>query len=132
MPTVKVKHSTTKDPQTTFQKIKEFFQTDETLKKLDSKMSFNFNEAQMSGEAKGSQFKANFNVKPSSAGSDLEVNVELPLLLTPFKGKVEETIQKKLPFLVTQRQRGGEFFQQTMLAKGFEKVFELQWHDSSV
>ena len=96
MPTIKVKHSTAKNVEDAFKKIKEFFQSDETLKKLDPKITFNFQEDQKKGQANGSQFKAHFAVTPDSAGSAIEVTVELPFLLTPFKGKVEETIQRKL------------------------------------
>ena len=50
----------------------------------------------MTGKAKGNQFKADINITSSAQGSSIEVIVDLPLLLTPFKGKVQETIERKL------------------------------------
>ncbi|MNK99976.1 hypothetical protein D3C87_1203950 [compost metagenome] len=44
----------------------------------------------------GSQFKADMVVAANGAGSKVQVTVDLPMLLTPFKGKVQETLQRKL------------------------------------
>ena len=63
---------------------------------MDSGYKCEFNESAMSGKAKGSQFEANMTVKSDGSGSKVEVEVSLPLLLTPLKGVVQSTLQKKL------------------------------------
>ena len=77
-------------------KIKNFFETDHDLKKMDNNIKCQFNDGQMKGFVTGSQFKAEVSVGQNPNGSQIEVVIDLPLLLTPFKGKVEEMIQRKL------------------------------------
>ena len=69
---------------------------DEDLRRFDSKMQCQFNDGSMNGSIKGSQFKADVAVLAQGTGSKIEIVVDLPMLLTPFKGKVQETLQKKL------------------------------------
>jgi len=96
MPKVSIEHSTNLAPKEAFQKIKTFFETDQDIRRFDPKMKCDFSEAGLSGKATGSQFKADIAVTSQGQGSKIGVNVELPFLLAPFKGKVQETIQKKL------------------------------------
>ena len=95
MPKINIEHQCSRAPEETLSTIKTFFETDKDLQKLDPKIQCQFGA---DGKAKvtGSQFKADVEVKPHSAGSKILVVIDLPLLLTPFKGKVEETIKKKL------------------------------------
>jgi hypothetical protein len=51
----------------------------------------------LSGTAKGSKFTANMKVVSQAQGSSLvTIDVDLPLLLTPVKGLVQSTLEKKL------------------------------------
>ena len=77
------------------QKIKTFFEG-EDIRRLDSKVVCTFSDSTKTGKANGSQFKADISVKAHAGGSKVEVIVDLPFLLTPIKGKVQETIQRKL------------------------------------
>lgn len=96
MPKVTVEHSTSLSAEEAFTKLKSFFEGDEDIRRLDPKIQCKFNDSSMTGQATGSQFKAQMSVQKNSKGSAVAVVVDLPLLLTPFKGKVQETIQKKL------------------------------------
>ena len=96
MPKVTVTHICKSGPKETFQRTKIFFESDEGLRRLDPNIKFEFDEARLTGKAKGNQFKADINITSSAQGSSIEVIVDLPLLLTPFKGKVQETIERKL------------------------------------
>jgi hypothetical protein len=96
MPKVSIEHATQLAPKDAFQKIKTFFETDQDIRRFDPNIKCDFSEAQLSGKATGSQFKANIAVTGQGQGSKIDVSVDLPLLLAPFKGKVQETIQKKL------------------------------------
>jgi hypothetical protein len=96
MPKVSIEHSTSLNPKDAFGKIKTFFETDQDIRRFDPNIKCDFNESSLSGKASGSQFKANIAVISQGQGSKIDVTVDLPLLLAPFKGKVQETIQKKL------------------------------------
>lgn len=96
MPRISINHATTQSADETFIRIRDFFQNDKDIKKIDSKLEITFDESKKTGKANGSQFKASFEVKPAAEGSSITLVVDLPLLLTPFKGKVEETVKAKL------------------------------------
>lgn len=96
MPKVNVEYKSTLQPQDAYTKIKGFFDQSEKIRRLDPKIKCEFTDAQMTGKAIGSQFKADISVKGDGGGSQVVVVVDLPLLLAPFKGKVQETIQKEL------------------------------------
>ncbi len=96
MPKINVDHQTTASTDEAFKKIKEFFETDTDLRKIDPNIKVSFKESDKTGKATASQFSANIEVKASGKGSVVSVVVDLPMLLTPFKGKVQETLEKKL------------------------------------
>ena len=96
MPKFTIEHSSSHSAKEAFEKIKTFMSGDEDLRRFDSKMQCQFNDGSMNGSIKGSQFKADVAVLAQGTGSKIEIVVDLPMLLTPFKGKVQETLQKKL------------------------------------
>lgn len=96
MPKLNIEHKSTLNSDEAFEKIKSFLQNEQEIKKIDSKIVCQFNEAQKTGKANGSQFKADISVKETSDGSVVKLDVDLPMLLTPFKGKIQETIHRKL------------------------------------
>lgn len=96
MPKITVSHPTQTAAKDAFEKIKNFFETDQDIRKLASDMKVTFTEDKMAGKATASQFSADFSVKPEGSGSLVSVLVDLPFILTPFKGKVQETLEKKL------------------------------------
>ncbi|QDK39044.1 polyhydroxyalkanoic acid system family protein [Bdellovibrio sp. NC01] len=96
MPKFTIDHQSSKSAQEAYTKIKEFLANDQDIRKFDPKLACNFNDGAMSCKMNGSQFKADMNVAASGAGSKVSVTVDLPLMLTPFKGKITETLQKKL------------------------------------
>jgi hypothetical protein len=96
MPKVTVDHNTSLSSDAAFEKIKTFFETDADLKKIDDSIKVEFKPGSQNGKVTGKQFKADIIVKDGGKGSLVSVIVDLPFLLTPFKGKVQETIQKKL------------------------------------
>lgn len=96
MPKISIDHKCSLPATEAYTKIKTFFDSDADIRRLDPKLSCSFTDSTMTGKATGSQFKADIAVKGDGAGSSVNVTVDLPLLLTPFKGKVQETIAKKL------------------------------------
>jgi putative polyhydroxyalkanoic acid system protein len=95
MPKFTIEHSSSHSAKDAFDKIKSFT-NDEELRRFDSKMQCQFNDGAMNGSIQGSQFKADLSVLVQGTGSKIQIVVDLPMLLTPFKGKVQETLQKKL------------------------------------
>lgn len=96
MPKINIDHASSLTPAEAYIKIRKFFETDQDIRRLDPNLKCEFAESAMTGKASGNQFKMDFSVKNQGPGSLISVMVDLPLMLTPFKGKVQETIQKKL------------------------------------
>lgn len=96
MPKVKVEANSKHSADETFKKIKNLLETDRDLRKMDASYQCKFNEQSLSGSAKGSKFSADMRVTTKGAGSVVEIEVDLPLVLTPVKGVVQSTLQKKL------------------------------------
>ncbi len=91
-----VEHKSSKKVDHAFQELKTFLEKDPDLRRFDPKMDCVFDEKGKIATIKSSQFKANVEVVEHEKGSQISIHVDLPLLLTPFKGKVQEMLQKKL------------------------------------
>ena len=96
MPKIKVETESKKSAQETFKAIRELLENDRDLRKMDSSYVCNFNESALSGSAKGGKFEADMKVISKGSGSSVSIEVNLPLMLTPVKGVVQSTLQKKL------------------------------------
>ena len=96
MPKVTVESKTELDQAEAYRRIKTLLETDVDLKKMDSSCKFTFNDGAQTGSAKGSKFSADMSVKPSGKGANVKSEVDLPLMLTPLKGMVQSTLEKKL------------------------------------
>lgn len=96
MPKFTVEHQTASDTKDTFNKLKVFFTKTDEMKKFDPKVECSFNDSAQTCQLKGSQFKADVEVISQAQGSLINITVDLPLLLSPFKGKVQEGLQKML------------------------------------
>jgi hypothetical protein len=96
MPKFTIEHQSSIAPQEAFGKIKDFLSKDGDIRRFDSKLECSFNEGSHTAQMKGSQFKADLNVLPSGTGCKVAVTVDLPLMLSPFRGKITETLKSKL------------------------------------
>lgn len=96
MPKFTVEHKTKEPLDNAYSKVKEFLSKEEGLKKYDPKIAYKFDDSKKSCEMKGSQFSANLTVAGSGSGSTVSITVDLPLLLTPFKTKVQESLQRQM------------------------------------
>lgn len=95
MPKFTVEHETQMSKEEAFKKVKEYLVQSESLKKLDSALQYSFNEAAYTGQIKGSKFECSVILtgdKPTKVS--LEINIGL--LLSPFKGKIQETLKGKI------------------------------------
>lgn len=96
MPKFTVDHTSQQDPDSAFDTIKNLLSGDGELKKFDTKAQVDFNESGKVASIKGAQFKADMKVSGQGNGSTVAVTVDIPFMLTPFKGKIQESIQKML------------------------------------
>lgn len=96
MPKFTIDHKSSCNQEEAYQKIKEFLANDQDIRRFDPKLQCAFNDGAKSANMKGSQFKADMAVSAEGTGSKVSVTVDLPLMLTPFKGKVQDTLQRKL------------------------------------
>lgn len=97
MPKFTIDHQSKHNPEEAYEKIKEFLANDQDIRRFDPKLQCSFDDGSKSASMKGSQFKADMAVLSSGeGGSKVSVTVDLPLMLTPFKGKVQDTLQRKL------------------------------------
>lgn len=96
MPKVKVESQSKHSAEETFKRIRHMLENDKELRKMDSSYVCQFNEKSLSGSAKGGKFEADMKVASIGSGASVEIEVSLPLMLTPVKGIVQSTLQKKL------------------------------------
>lgn len=96
MPKLKCESQSKHSPQDAFAKVKHLLENDHQLKAMDSSYRCTFDDAKLTGSAKGGKFDATMSIQPSGTGSKVEIEVSLPLMLTPLKGVVQSTLQKKM------------------------------------
>lgn len=89
------------DSATAYGKIKNLLSGENDFKKFDPKVACDFDDPSKKCQIKGSQFKASLAVlpkdaQPNSQSSNIAIEVEVPLALSLFKGKIQEAIEKNL------------------------------------
>lgn len=95
MPKITIQKQTDLSADDAYQKIKALLADDKDLRKLDSGYQCQFDDGTKTGSAKGKQFKADMRVT-SESPTKVELVIDLPIMLTPFKGMVENTLKAKL------------------------------------
>jgi hypothetical protein len=95
MATFTVEHQTQLSKQEAFKRVQNYLQNSEGLKKLDSNLEYVFDEANFKGHVKSSKFQCAMTITGEQAAAKVSLEVSLSLLLSPFKGTVRETLQKK-------------------------------------
>ncbi len=94
MPKVEVKREITGEKKKVFKAVREYLEGRGTLKKLGASMDWD--DKACSADIEASNFKGSLNVTEKSGKSVVEICIDLPFLLTPFRGKVEEELKKHL------------------------------------
>lgn len=100
MPKVKVECQSKRSAEETYKMIRSLLESDGDLRRMDSSYVCQFDDKTLSGTAKGGKFEADMKVISQGDGSKVEIEVNLPLMLTPVKGLVQSTLQKKLDTLL--------------------------------
>jgi hypothetical protein len=84
----------------TFTKLKSMFGENSEIKRFDPQMTATFDDAALSAVAKGSKVSADLKVTPQGQASSVSIGVEVPFLLSAFKGQIKSQIEKKLASLL--------------------------------
>jgi hypothetical protein len=96
MPRFNVDHHSSLSASEAFERIRRLSEGDAELKRLDPSIKCAFKEDEMSGKLTTDRFSADIAVKPNGSGSVVSLSVDLPLLLTPFVGRIRETLEDRL------------------------------------
>lgn len=94
MPQVSVKREIAGDKKKVYAAVKKYLEGRDTLKKLGATMDWD--DKACKAEIEASNFSGAIDVAEKSGKCLVEISIKLPLLLTPFKGKVEEELTKHL------------------------------------
>ena len=97
MPKFKFNIPAPADSATAYSKVQKLLKGENDFKKFDPKVSCTFDDDAKSCSVNGSQFKANLSVvEKDKKSSTIDVEVELPLALSLFKGKIQEALEKNV------------------------------------
>lgn len=94
MPKVKVKEEIAGEKDKVFSAVKKYMEERDTLSKLGATIEWDEKKHEATIEA--SNFSGSIQIFSKAGKSSVEILIDLPLLLTPFKGKVEEELKKHL------------------------------------
>ncbi len=85
-----------------YSKIKNLLSGENDFKKFDPKVSCTFDESNKAVKIDGSQFKAELTVNDKGQDScGVAIEVEVPLALSFFKGKIQSTIENNIKKILT-------------------------------
>ncbi len=96
MPKINIEKMSSKSPRDSYAAIKNMLSDDPDLRNLDRSYQCQFDDASLSGRAKGQKFEATLTIAETGPQAKVQLEVQIPLMLTPFKGLIETTLTKKL------------------------------------
>lgn len=97
MPKYKVEHQAPIDSANAFEKIKTLLNGENDFRKFDPSVTFSFNETKKICQIMGNQYKADLQIlEKDSHSSKINIEIELSITLSIFKGKILEVLEKNL------------------------------------
>jgi hypothetical protein len=99
MPSFTVEHNTKLSKNEVFEKVQSYFNNSQGLRKLDADLQCTFDEKNLSGHMKGSKFEVQLKISDGNP-TKVALTVSIGLLLSPFKGKIQETLKTKMTELL--------------------------------
>lgn len=94
MPQVKVSQEISGKKQDVFKAVKAYLEEKAPLQKIGAEIEWD--DKKCCGLIEASNFKGELAIDEKSGKTIVAISIDLPLLLTPFKGKVEEELKKHL------------------------------------
>jgi hypothetical protein len=101
VPKFKVESKSALSQAEAYSRMKQLLENDQDLRKMDASCKVSFSDNSHSGLIKGSKFSAELNVTAQGTGSNVTIEVDLPLMLLPVKGMVQATLEKKMSRALT-------------------------------
>jgi len=95
MPKFTVEHETKLSKAEAFKKVQEYLKHSDGLKKFDSDLVYSFDEQKFTGQVKGSKFECNVALNGDNP-TKVSLEINIGFLLSPFKGKIQETLKGKM------------------------------------
>lgn len=99
MPKVKIEKTVNMQAKELFDTVNDVLTRDKEVKALEPNLSLETSETDkgVEGQIKGSRISGNFAINEDSSGaSTINIELSLPLMLSPFKSMVEKRLQDKL------------------------------------
>lgn len=101
MPKFTIESSSPLSGSETYEKLKTLLDQDPDLRKFDPKYQCEFDDANLSGKASGKQFSAQLSISESGGSSHVQIEIEIPFVLSPFKGKIKSLLEGKVGKLLS-------------------------------
>ena len=99
MPKVKIQKKLSLPAQKLFDAVKEVLTKDKELKALEPKIEIcdeKITDKSLEANVNGSRVTGHFCITPDGQTSSIDVQIQLPLMLAPFKSVVQKKIEEKL------------------------------------
>lgn len=97
MPKVKIQKETTLSPEKLLDTVQELLSSDKEIKALEPNLKLIPNQGDgLGGKVEGSRVNGSFEICKAPKGSSIDIELSLPLMLSPFKGLVQKKIEDKL------------------------------------
>lgn len=96
MAKINIEYNSQLSAEETYNKIRGLIEDNKDLKSIDKNYSFSFDEASKSASAKGKGFEADLKVSDNGDSSQIQFNIKVGMMLSPFKGVIEEKLKAKL------------------------------------
>lgn len=96
MPKIKIHRSISLSTEALSQTVEDILKTDKEIKALEPNLEVLDGKDPLHKEVKGNRVQGFFEITESNNGSDIVVELKLPLVLTPFKSIVQKKIEEKL------------------------------------
>ncbi len=96
MPKVKIQKETSLSPEKLLETVQELLSTDKEIKALEPNLKLTPASGTLGGKVEGSRVQGSFDICKADSGSSIDIELSLPLMLSPFKGLVQKKIEDKL------------------------------------
>lgn len=99
MPKVKIQKTLPVQAQKLFAAVQDILTNDKELKALEPNLELcnqKVCDESIAAKISGSRIEGNFVITPKGDESLIEIKLNLPLMLSPFKGLVQKKIEEKL------------------------------------
>lgn len=99
MPKVKIQKTLSVQADKLFEAVKEVLTNDKEIKALEPQLEIcdqNVCSESITAKISGSRVEGSFSIIPKGKQSIINIELKLPLMLSPFKGLVQAKIEEKL------------------------------------